>query len=419
MRIVTLLFLFLLPMYAFWFSTPKPKIIEIKAPPLDIEYEKTMAVEYLNTLRQKAGMSPYMPSPLLEKAAQSHANYLILNHEQGHLEKPSKRGFTGETPARRTLQAGYNVSMITENISVNALGYQDAVEGLFSAIYHRFGFLDFQSDEIGTGIVQDSKNSNNNAYVFDMGIYELNDLCSQKSYHERGKYVYKVCKDPNHRIDEALFKKALNLRKSLSRKIVIYPYDGQKEIPPAFYKETPDPLPDYDVSGFPISIQFNDYFYKHVRVTSFVLFDNKNKKVPARILDAATDPNIQFNKTQFALFPLKRLSYNTRYKAVVHYRADGKNGTKIWHFQTKTLHKPFFVIQKNRAEITIRPNTTYQLYFVPANGHDILEDLIFPADVRVKFLDPNTIELKLTTQNSDDFEIKSGKKVVQVHVKAL
>ncbi len=419
MRIITLLFLFLLPLYAFWFSKPKPKIIEIKAPPLDIEYEKTMALEYLNNLRQKAGMSPYLPSPILEKAALAHTNYLIANHTEGHFENSSQSGFTGKTPAKRALQAGYNVAMVTENVSVNTLGYKDSIDGLFSAIYHRFGFLDFQSDEIGIGIAQDHKNTNRNAYVYDMGIYELNDLCSRKSYSGTGKYVYKVCKNPNQRIDKTLFKQAISLRKSLSKKIVIYPYHQQKEVAPAFYKETPDPLPDYDVSGFPVSIQFNDHFYKHVRVTSFTLFDSKNRKVPARILDAATDPNRQFNKTQFALFPLKRLSYNTRYKVVVHYRADGKNGTKTWYFRTKTLRKPFFVIQKNQAEITIKPDTAYQLYFVPANGHDILEDLIFPADVSVKFLDPNTIELKLTTQNSDDFQIKSGKKVVQVHVKAL
>ena len=417
MRSMILLLLFILPLSAFWFSAPKPKVIEIKAPLLDTEYEKTMTLEYLNTLRQKAGMSRYIPSQILDKAALAHANYLIINDEQGHYEKSSKPGYTGKTPAQRALQAGYQVAMVTENISVNALGYQDAIEGLFSAIYHRFGFLDFQSDEIGIEIVQDTLDTNRNAYVYDMGIYELNDLCSRKSYNGRERYVYKVCKNPNQRIDEALFKKALTLRKSLSRKIVIYPYDGQKDVPPGFYKESPDPLPDYDVSGFPVSIQFNDYFYKHIRVTSFQLFDDQNRKVPGRILDAASDPNSQFSKMQFALFPFKRLSYNTRYKAVVHFRADGKNNTKSWSFQTRKLAKPFFTITKNHAKITIKPHVIYRLYFVPLNGHDILGDLQFPADAQVRFIDQNTLSLELLSDNKDNFILKSGKKRVEVKVK--
>ena len=416
MRSLLLFFLITLQSDAFWFSKTEHKVIEVKAPPLDISYEKTMALEYLNTLRQKAGMVPYVPSAILEKAADAHAHYLIANHAQGHYESPSHKGFSGKTPTDRALASGYSVGMITENVSVNVFDYKASIDGLFSAIYHRFGFLDFQSDEIGIGITQNPKDTNQNAYVYDMGIYELNRLCNTKSYNGEGKYVYKVCKDPSHRIAKSAFHEALQIRKSLSKKIVVYPYDNQKDIPPAFYAESPDPLPDYDVSGFPVSIQFNDYYFKHARIKSFQLFDDKGKKITGRIVTSANDLNALFTENQFALFPLKRLGYNQRYKVVVTYRADGKNGTMIWHFQTRKLKKPFFVIHKRETHIIIRPHTTYQLYFVPENEHDLLADLIFPADATVKFLDQNTIQLRLDSDNMNDFQLKSGKRVVKIKV---
>jgi len=417
MRLFILLALLSLQTYAFWFTdnTPK-KVIEVKAPPLDIDYEKTMALEYLNTLRQKAGMVSYVPSPVLEKAADAHARYLIRNNTMGHFEQPRHTGFTGKTPSERAFAAGYNVATVTENVSVNVSDYKASIDNLFSAIYHRFGFLDFQSDEIGIGISQNPKDTNQDAYVYDTGIYELNRLCSTKSYSGTGKYVYKVCKNPNHRIDEAVFHEARNIRKSASKKIVIYPYDHQKDVPPAFYAESPDPLPDYDVSGFPVSIQFNDYYIRHARIKTFQLFDDKERKIPGRIVTSANDLNDLFTENQFAFFPLKRLDYNQRYKVVVEYRADGKNGTKVWHFQTRKLQKPFFIIQKKKAHITIKPHTAYQLYFVPQNGHDILKDLIFPADATVKFLDPNTVQIRLDSKNSDSFKLSSGNRKVFIRV---
>ena len=40
-----------------------------------------------------------------------------------------------------------------------------------------------------------------------------------------------------------------------------------KNTPTVFYEEHPDPLPGIGVSGYPISISFNPYYFK-----------NKNKK---------------------------------------------------------------------------------------------------------------------------------------------
>ncbi len=419
MHILVILFIIYFNANAFWFDTSnsKQKTVEIKASVLDIEYEKSMALDYLNTLRQKAGMSKYLYNKDLEKAATAHALYLIKNKTLGHYESPGKKGFVGKTPKHRVLKMGYNVGFVTENVSNDSLDYKDSIDGLFSAIYHRFGFLDFQSDEIGIGIAQDPKDTNRKAYVYNMGIYELNNLCSQKSYSGNKRYLYKVCKDPNHKIEKSAFSNAMNAKKSTAKKIVIYPYNNQKDVPPAFYKESPDPLPEYDVSGFPVSFQFNDYFFKNAKLTSLSLFDPNNKEVDAKILYKKNDPNGMIKKNQYALFPLKRLSYDTTYKVSATYTSNGKKYKKEWSFTTKKLPKPFFIIKKNRSKITISPKITYTLYFEPLNAHDILNGMHFPADLKVKFLDQNTIEIKLVSNIKDSFQLKSGNKIVEVDVK--
>ncbi len=418
MTILIILSVICLNANAFWFnSSTKPKIIEIKAEPLDMEFEKSMAFDYLNTLRQKAGLSKYIYNEHLEKAANSHALYLVRNKALGHYENDSSKNFTGKTPKDRVLFAGYNSTFVIENVSNDSLNYKDSIDGLFSAIYHRFGFLDFQSDEIGIGVAQNPKDPDIKAYVYNMGIYELNDLCSQKSYDGVKSYLYKICKNPDHKIKESSFHKAMNAKKASSQKIVVYPYDRQENVPPAFYKESPDPLPEYDVSGFPVSFQFNDYFFQNAKLTSLSLFDQNAKEVDAKILYHKNDPNNLIKKHQYALLPLKRLSYDMEYKVSATYTSDGKNYTKEWNFKTKKLPKPFFIIKKDRSKITISPDIEYTLYFEPLNAHDVLNGMRFPADLKIKFLDQNTIRIKLVSNKKESFKLISGNKTVEVSVR--
>ena len=394
----------------------KNRVIHVKVPFIDTEYEKNVAFDYLNTLRQNAGMPYYYASKLLESAAQSHADYLVANHSVGHSEIPGRKDFTGINPANRAFKANYKVGMIRENVTKNVFGYKASIDGLFGAIYHRFGFLDFQTDEIGIGVTQDSNDTNQNAYVFDMGIYELNDLCTQKSYSGYAKYVYHVCKDANHRIKKELFFMALRFKKSQIKKIVIYPYDGQKDIPPAFYEEMPDPLPDYDVSGFPVSIQFNDYYFKKIQLITFELFDANDKKLKTRLLTKQNDPNLRFKENQYALFPLKRLSFNAKYKAKVKYKLDGKKGESIWSFYTRKIQKKFFKIRGNKGSISIKNGSTCIVYFEPQNGHDILKTLHFPSGVNAEFLDQNTIKITLYSNHKSSFKITSAKKILNIKI---
>ncbi|HIP46936.1 MAG TPA: CAP domain-containing protein, partial [Campylobacterales bacterium] len=111
-------------------------------------------VSYLNSLRADAGMIPFQREYHLEDAAQNHANYLIINNTFSHYESQNASGFTGVAPANRAQFEAYAYAGVGENISSSNASVEKSIDTLFSAIYHRFGFLNFDYDEIGVGFAQ-------------------------------------------------------------------------------------------------------------------------------------------------------------------------------------------------------------------------------------------------------------------------
>ncbi len=395
----------------------KKVVIKRMHQPMDVAYEKGEAFARVNEIREALGMNTLESNDALAKAAQAHADYLVQNRAHEHNEIRGLPGFTGLHPVDRAIHAGYASRMVLENLSTQNYDAESSVSGLFSAIYHRFTFLDEGIDEIGVGVAQDKTNTKNSAFVYDMGNSEINRLCRMKAFSGSGKFVYGVCGDKKHPLPYSRFLKAQNAMKWLNPKIVVYPYDGQKEVPPAFYAEIPDPLPDFDVSGFPVSISFNDYFFKHITLRSFRLFEVGGKEVAyKRVLSKESDPNRRFSGLQFALFPLNRLKYDTSYRAEVIYVHHGREITKTWTFHTHKPQEKLLRITALDTKVDLQRGKGYQLYFVPRNGHDVLKDVMFPDDVDVSFSDNNTLRVRVYAKKSGDFSIRSGQRTLKVHV---
>ena len=400
-----------------FFSTKKPKVIVRKTPPMDIGYEKSEALSLLNEIRESMGMNRLDPNEQLAAAAQAHARYLVNNDTSTHGEIEGLEGFTGSRPSLRANRAGYLSTQVSENLSTKNLSGKASIEGLFSAIYHRFGFLDASIDEVGVGAAQNSSESQKSAFVYLMGNSRLNHLCTVSSFQGYGRYVFGVCKDHAHRISKKHFDEARQENKRYNPKIILYPYDGQEDVPPVFYEEEPDPLPEYDVSGFPVSVTFNDYYVDRVRLISFRLFGKGSEPVsPVRLMSAHNDPQQRFTPYQFALFPLKRLAYDTEYRAQIVYEADGKQKEIAWHFHTRKPLDPLLRISQKEGTITIKHGRSYQLYLVPLDGHDVLTNVTFPDSVDVRFVDNNTLRITLMEDTPDSFDIKSEKRVIHVLV---
>jgi hypothetical protein len=390
----------------------------VKRPPMeDIGYEIHEAFAELNIIREAMGMPTMQENPALKKAAQMHADYLVRHRVSSHLEESALKGFSGTKPMDRALRAGYMSRFTGENLSTSNPNARESVDGLFSAIYHRFGFLNLAFDEVGIGIAQDKKDARNSAFVYLMGNSEMGRLCSQKSFHGAGRYVYGICADTKHRVQAKAYEKARNDIKGRNPKIVVYPYDGQEDVPPVFYDEHPDPLPEYDVSGFPVSVEFNDRFFRKVDLISFRLYAADGSEVtPVRLLDKHSDPNKELTRRQFALLPLERLAYGTVYRAEVVYRHNRKKHTVTWSFTTRKPTEELKVIRGDEASVTLKRGKGYWLYFEPRDPHDVLGTMQYPGNIYVRFVDRNTMRIVLDPERSRGFEITGSGRKIHVEV---
>jgi len=136
---------------------------------------------YLNKIREHTGLTALKSNKALENAAASHAKYLVQNQTNGHYEKSGKYSYTGRTPSNRIIKAAYPSRFVMENLSVNTSGPVKSIDKLFSAIYHRFVFLNLDKDEIGIGTYATKKKRRiKNAYVYNLGLSGISQLKKKK-----------------------------------------------------------------------------------------------------------------------------------------------------------------------------------------------------------------------------------------------
>ena len=376
------------------------------------------ALDYLNGLRVKAGLVVFSSETHLQKAAENHSNYMQANNVSGHYEESDKSGFTGETPLDRVLNENYPLRVVSENVSWESHGtYKSSIDMLFSAIYHRYGFLDITSDEIGIGI-----SDNNEFYTYDMGYFALRDLCENSTY-ESGDYVYNVCLDENKKIESDAWSRATDTHKEESPEIVIWPPENGEDIPPVFYEESPDPLPNDSVSGYPVSVEFNDIaFTTPPSVSSLEVSELESGDTLESIvlMNKDNDPNAHLTDFQFANFPKKRLEWGRVYKALLTYSYGDDTYTKSWLFKARSLRgvaDRFYRIEDN-SDISLNAvsGKSYAIYIVPGNTNDVLGSVHYSYTTEstvISYIDSNTILVTITGDTDEyvEFTFDNDQKV--------
>lgn len=377
--------------------------------PVAAQDEQAAGYDYLNLLRQRADMIPFQRSENLETAAENHSAYLVGNSTEtlrvsGHFENPGDPFFTGNQASDRTAASGYLSLSVGENVSVGQDDVFGSIDDLMSAIYHRFGFLSFFHDEIGLGFGKDPM-IDYTAYTYNSGNAALNTLCGGESFNGFGSFFVNVCaQDPDFRITVEDKNAADNNVAGQNPSIVLWPAQGDDDVPPAFFEESPDPLPDFSVSGYPVSLQFNPLQFSSVTINSFRLFDDVSGQeiTNTRLLDIDSDPNFKFSELEFALFPLQRLAWKRAYRVEVDYDSDQGADLLVWKFATRNPGAPIFEYAVNGATVEIPSNAAADFYFYvpPEDGFPIIGGigLSFPAGVSVtnEFLDGNTLAISLS-----------------------
>ncbi|MDO4878256.1 MAG: CAP domain-containing protein [Neisseria sp.] len=306
------------------------------------------SLAYLNLLRREAGLPAFAYSPALQQSAAGHARYLAAYPSDGHYERHTDSPlFVGESAEVRARRAGYPSSAVQENLSTIT---QDPaildspppehrhLDRLMTAIYHRFSLLDPDSDEAGASF---ALRGGNHALVVNQGSSQKAVFCRRRDY------APEWCSPPP--------------------KYVAYPLGGGAA--PDFLDETPDPLPDYDYSGNPVSIAFSRASAA-VRMLSFELYRGDGRKVEnTRLLDKGSDPNGLLSDRQFALFPLQPLQYDTEYRAVFRYLyAEGGEAFREekaeWSFRTKKPDFDYFQLSGGE-DLRVENGRAYFLRWPP------------------------------------------------------
>jgi len=374
------------------------------------------AVSYLNEYRRGSGLSSLKQNQILSQAAKNHADYSAQNEYMGHDETAGRAKFSGADPVSRAIAAGYKSRHILENIAYKN-DFKEAVDGLFSAIYHRFAFLNLSVDEVGYALASKDKF---NAFVFEMGNSRLNAFCARgASDTGAGRFYTNVCADKNLKIKDDKFD---NFTGS-SKPFVKFP--GSTAVTPYFSGEIPDPFPECKITANPVSIEFN-VNAGEIKFKDFEIFKDGKKLQNLHVITSKNDVNSKFSKGQFAAFAREVFDFGAQYEAVFSYEQANAQSTGAqvkqikWSFKTKTPQNPYFDARDGDM-LGVDAGKTYEIFFRPKDCNDLMTRYVYKvsgfAEAQIKQSGTNTLSVKLKGLAGDTLSITAGSTSVKVRLK--
>jgi hypothetical protein len=121
-----------------------------------------------------------------------------------------------------------------------------------------------------------------------------------------------------------------------SGQIAVYPYAGQSRVPTVFFsdQEEPDPVPNQNEVGYPISVHAN--FTSDLKVSSFAVRPRGGAAMNVKLLTKVTDAQTsKSGPAAAAIIPLAVLAAGTTYDVSFSGQVDGLQVDKAWSFTTR------------------------------------------------------------------------------------
>ncbi|MEG1054374.1 MAG: CAP domain-containing protein [Janthinobacterium sp.] len=279
-------------------STPAGQLTQEPGAPALSNNIATDGFNWFNYRRGQTGLASLARNSLIDNAALGHSNYLNLNNTVAHEQVLGKPGFTGVNLGDRLAKAGYVVTTLQGEViagAANTSGFYLAEE-LITAIYHRFVIFEPLFKEGGAGAAV-----NNSGYA-----YFTTDLAGNSSY------------GPGLPAGQ----------------IVTYPFSGQQKVAVSFSSdnESPDPVPNQDVVGYPISVHAN--YGTPVSVAAFSVRQRGSATdLSVRLLRSDSDAHTPVSAA--SIIPLAPLNANTSYDVSFIGKVNGADVTRSWSFTTR------------------------------------------------------------------------------------
>jgi hypothetical protein len=246
-------------------------------------------VERINVHRKAAGLEPVALDPVLSKGCAAHAEYLVKNAEhpstQGlglHAEDPKLPGYSkdGERAGKAS-------------VIFLGLGGTDAVEGWIGSLLHRIPLLQSRLRKIGYGSAPG-------------GPAKVTAVLDATNGMGVGK----------------------------DAPVVLFPADGQKDVPTEFHPEIPDPIPESPdkKAGYPVSAIFSEgSLVKDVKAT---LKDASGNEVAVWLSTPEKPAASDYQRNTIGLIPKEPLRPMATYSVSVAARITGKAWLRTWTFST-------------------------------------------------------------------------------------
>ena len=135
------------PLYTFIFAWPKSDYFARQVAPLsDLEQVRAAVLAAVNTERHAAGRPPLRLDARLNAAAQKHAEDMLARVYYSH-EAPE-----GSMPWGRVRAAGYEPSVVGENIAAGHVKVDEVMDAWLHSSGHRRNILENRFTELGIGL---------------------------------------------------------------------------------------------------------------------------------------------------------------------------------------------------------------------------------------------------------------------------
>lgn len=255
---------------------------------------------WINFRRSQVGMTVLSHNSVIDVAALGHSEYQRTNNTVTHEQTAGKPGFTGTTELDRLTAAGYTFANTNHAYGevISATSNQTGAymaEQLITAIYHRFVIFEPVFKEIGTGAATTSTGYS----------YFTADFTANNGY---GPGL-------------------------APGTVAVWPFDGETQVPINFFSdyESPDPVPNLNEVGYPISVHAN--ITSRVTVQSFTVRPRGGADLSVRLLARSVDPETPASAA--AIIPLSRLASGTVYDVSFSGTVDGTPVSRSWSFTTQ------------------------------------------------------------------------------------
>ncbi len=261
----------------------------------------TDGLAWINYRRSQVGMSAMARNGRIDIAAQSHSEYQRINNTVTHEQVSGRQGFTGATlqdrlaAANYTLQNNYAFGEVISAAPSNSGFYM--AEELITAIYHRFVIFEPVFKEAGTGAAGSSNGYN----------YFTADFAA------------------NNSLGAGL----------AAGTLATWPFNGQAQVPLNFLsdQEEPDPVPNQNEVGYPVSVHTN--LTRTLTVDAFTIrARGAATDLSTRLLAYGRDTNTT-TRSAAAIVPLARLAAATTYDVTFIGAVDGTAVSRTWSFTTR------------------------------------------------------------------------------------